>query len=125
MEGTVNDQVANFIQLIESKYISTGQDHVPMEFGQKSSFFTLDTISALAFGEAFGYLDKDEDVYDFLSITKASIPFLMLIANVPILADILQSKLLRKLMPSEADKVGFGAFIGYMIFQPQYFKQHD
>jgi uncharacterized membrane protein len=116
MEGTVNDQVANFIQLIESKYISTSQDHVPMEFGQKSSFFTLDAISALAFGEAFGYLDKDEDVYDFLSITKASIPFLMLIANVPILADILQSRFLRKLMPSEADKVGFGAFIGYRIF---------
>ena len=83
-----------------------------MEFGQKSSFFTLDAISDLAFGKAFGYLDKDEDVYDFLSITKASIPFLMLIANMPILADILQSKFLRTLMPSEADKVGFGAFIG-------------
>jgi hypothetical protein len=125
MEGTVNDQVANLIHLIESKYISTSQDHVPMEFGQKSSFFTLDAISDLAFGQAFGYLDKDEDVYDFLSITKASIPFLMLIANVPILADILQSKHLRKLMPSEADKVGFGAFIGYRIFQSQYCEQHD
>ena len=112
MEGTVDNQVANLIYLIESKYISTSQDHVPMEFGQKSSFFTLDAISDLAFGQAFGYLDKDQDVYDFLSITRASIPFLMLIANIPILADILQMRVLRRLMPSEADKAGFGAFIG-------------
>ena len=112
MEGTIDNQVANLIHLIESKYISTSQDPIPMDFGQKSSFFTLDAISDLAFGQAFGYLDKDEDVYDFLSITRASIPFLMLIANVPVLAEILQFRFLRKMMPSEADKVGFGAFIG-------------
>lgn len=112
MEGTIDTQVANLIQLIESKYISTSQDHVPLDFGEKSSFFTLDAISDLAFGQAFGYLNRDEDIYNFLSITRASIPFLMLIANVPILADILQSRFLRRLMPSEADKAGFGAFIG-------------
>ncbi|KAF2998659.1 hypothetical protein E8E13_008015 [Curvularia kusanoi] len=112
MEGTVDDEIANFVHLIESKYISTGQDFRPIQFGEKASFFTLDIISNLAFGQAFGYLDKDEDVYDYLKITEASISFLILIANVPILADILQSRVLRKFMPSEADKAGFGAFIG-------------
>lgn len=112
MEGTVDVQVANLISLIETKYLSTNEDYRPMEFSEKSSFFTLDVISDLAFGQAFGYLNKDEDVYDYLKMTEASIPFLMLIANVPILAEILQSRLFRKVLPSEADKVGFGAFIG-------------
>lgn len=115
MEGTVDAQVAKLVDLIENKYLSTSLDLRPMEFGEKSSFFTLDVISDLAFGEAFGYLSKDEDVYDYLKMTESSIPFLMLIANVPILADILQSRFVRRLLPSEADKVGFGAFIGCVI----------
>ena len=33
----------------------------PMDFVQKTQFFTLDVISALAFGVPFGYLARDED----------------------------------------------------------------
>jgi hypothetical protein len=113
MEGSVDTQVANFVDLIEKKYISTSRDYQPMDFGEKASFFTLDVISHLAFGQAFGYLDTDKDVYDYLSMTKSAIPFMMTVADVPALADILQSRIFRGLLPSEADKAGFGAFIGY------------
>ena len=113
MEGSVDTQVANFVDLIEKKYISTSSDYRPMDFGEKASFFTLDVISHLAFGREFGYLNTDKDVYDYLSITKSAIPFMMTVADVPALADILQSRIFRGLLPSEADKAGFGAFIGY------------
>lgn len=112
MEGTVDLQVADLIHLIESKYLSTNEDYRPMEFGKKSSYFTLDVISDLAFGKAFGYLHEDKDVYNYIEMMESSIPLMMLVANIPSLADILQSRLLRSLLPSEADKVGFGAFIG-------------
>lgn len=112
MEATIDKQTASFVQLIEDRYISSQADFRPIDFTEKASFFTLDVISDLAFGEAFGYLEKDSDVYDYLKMSKIAIPFMMTIADIPSLADVLQSRFFRTLMPSEADKAGFGAFIG-------------
>jgi hypothetical protein len=117
MEHAIDVQIANFIRLIESKYLSSSHSYRPIDFNEKASFFTLDVISDLAFGKAFGYLERDEDVYDYLKITKSFIPIMMLISNVPSLADLLHSDLLRGLLPSESDKLGFGAFIGYVSTQ--------
>jgi hypothetical protein len=112
MEGSIDSQIAQFVHLIETKYLCTSEDYRPMDFGEKASFFTLDVISELAFGQAFGYLENDADVYDYLKITKTFIPIMMVIANVPSLADLLHSRYFRGLLPSESDKLGFGAFIG-------------
>lgn len=112
MEGSIDTQIANLCHLIETKYLSTSADYRPMDFGEKASYFTLDVISDLAFGEAFGYLEHDSDVYDYLQTTKTFIPIMMVVANIPSIADILHSRLLRGLLPSESDKLGFGAFIG-------------
>jgi hypothetical protein len=112
MEGSIDSQIAHLVHLIETKYLSTADNYRPMDFGEKASFFTLDVISELAFGQAFGYLDTDSDVYDYLKITKTYIPIMMVIGNLPSLADLLQSRYLRGLLPSESDKLGFGAFIG-------------
>jgi hypothetical protein len=112
MEGSIDLQIAHLVHLIETKYISTSDNYRPLDFGEKASFFTLDVISELAFGEAFGYLENDNDVYDYLKITKTYIPIMMVVANVPSLADLLQSRMLRGMLPSESDKLGFGAFIG-------------
>ncbi|KAH9882698.1 hypothetical protein J1614_000063 [Plenodomus biglobosus] len=60
-----------------------------MDFGEKVSFFTPDVTSELAFGEAFGYPEKDADVYDYRAITKTYIPIMMVITNVPDLAIVL------------------------------------
>jgi hypothetical protein len=112
MEDSIDLQIAHLVHLIDTKYISTSANYLPMDFGEKASFFTLDVISELAFGEAFGYLENDKDVYDYLKITKTYIPIMMVVANVPSLADLLQSRMLRGMLPSESDKLGFGAFIG-------------
>lgn len=112
MESTIEAQIASLITLIETKYLSTGGKYRPMDFAQKAQYFTLDVISALAFDEAFGYLEKDDDVYDYIKITGSFIPVMLVLANVPSLARLLQSPMLRGLMPKASDKLGFGAFIG-------------
>jgi len=114
MEGTIDTQIAKFIELIEKKYISTSTEYRPMDFGEKGQYFTLDVISDLAFGQAFGFLEKDDDVFDYIKITKAFIPPMIVIIHVPWLARIVHSRLLRGLFPKASDKVGFGAFIGYV-----------
>jgi cytochrome P450 len=111
MQGTVDEQVAAFINLIERKYVSTATEYRPMDFALKTQYFTLDVISALAFGKPMGYLDQDADLHDYIKITTTYIPFMMALANVPWLANLLHSRLMRGLLPKESDKLGFGAFI--------------
>lgn len=58
MEGSIQTQIDKSIDLIETKYLSTSVTDHPIELGEKTSFFTLDVISDLAFGQAFGYLER-------------------------------------------------------------------
>ncbi len=111
MEGTVDASVAKLVSLIE-KYISTPGDYRPFDLGLKIQYFTLDVISDLAFGKAFGYLENDADVFDYIGISTSIFPFMHTIANVPAIPRFLQSPLMRGVMPKETDPVGFGAFIG-------------
>ena len=112
METTFDTQIFKLVELIETKYLSTGRRYRPLNFAQKGQYFTLDVISALAFGKPFGYMEQDDDVFDYIKITDSLIPSMLVLANVPSLAKILQSRVFRGLMPKESDKLGFGAFIG-------------
>lgn len=113
METTIETRIAKLIELIETKYLSTSKQYRPMDFARKTQYFTLDVISDLAFGQPLGYLEQDGDVYDYIKITGASIPAMMFLSNMPALANLMQSPLLRWLLPKETDKLGFGAFIGW------------
>jgi hypothetical protein len=112
MEGTVDKQIARLVGLIERKYLSSDKEYRPMDLGQKGQFFTLDVISDLAFGKAFGYLEQDDDVFDYIRIAERYIPAMLLMANIPWLARLTHTRLFRNLLPKESDKLGFGAFIG-------------
>jgi hypothetical protein len=112
MEGTIDRQIRNLVNLIERKYLSTDKEYRPMDLGQKGQFFTLDVISDLAFGTAFGYLKQDDDVFDYIKITDQYIPAMLVMANIPWLARLTHTRLFRGLLPKESDKLGFGAFIG-------------
>jgi len=115
MESTIETQISRLVELIETKYLSTANEYRPMDLAQKVQYFTLDVISDLAFAEAFGYLRQDSDVFDYIKITGSFIPIMLILANVPVLANILHSRLFRGLLPKESDKLGFGAFIGRVI----------
>ncbi|EON98757.1 putative pisatin demethylase protein [Phaeoacremonium minimum UCRPA7] len=76
MESTVEVQIARLVDLIESRYISSDLVYNPMDFAQKGQYFTLDVISALAFGDPFGYLEEDDDVFNYIKITSSFIPII-------------------------------------------------
>ncbi|KAJ0383676.1 hypothetical protein COL922a_010000 [Colletotrichum nupharicola] len=63
-EPGVDKMVAQFVDLVEAKYVSTATDYRPIEFSHKSQYFALDVIGQLAFGEALGFLANDEDLWD-------------------------------------------------------------
>ncbi|KAJ9148898.1 Pisatin demethylase [Pleurostoma richardsiae] len=111
LEGAIDKEIACFINLIERKYLSTDTEFRPLDLARKAQYFTLDVISSLAFGKKFGFLDQDKDVHQYIQMTEESMPVMMILTVIPSLARLLQTKLLRRLMPSEHDRVGFGKFI--------------
>lgn len=70
-------------------------------------------ISDIAFGEPFGFMSNDSDMYDYIKTTEETLPFAVLVGVLPSLNQILQIKALNKLfMPSIKDKLGLGRIMG-------------
>lgn len=73
---------------------------------------TLDIISKVAFGKAFGFMDEDDDLFGYIKQTEDTLPVMQMIAMVPWLIDLLQSPVCKPMMPSDKDVVGLGRIIG-------------
>ncbi|RDW80147.1 hypothetical protein BP6252_04785 [Coleophoma cylindrospora] len=112
LELSIDENIANLIRLLEAKYLSTATIYKPVDFAQKAQFFTLDVISDIAFGKAFGYLDTDDDVFSYIKTTEDTIPVMILVGALPWLSQIIQSRLLKSLMPSDKDIYGLGRVMG-------------
>ncbi|KEY70331.1 hypothetical protein S7711_06807 [Stachybotrys chartarum IBT 7711] len=105
---SIDNGVARFIRLIEEKYLSTETQYRPVDFARKVQYMTLDIISDIAFGESFGFMDADEDLYGYVKTTEESVPMMQMFALIPWLIRLLQSPICKAMLPSERDAVGLG-----------------
>lgn len=108
------------VDLIERKYISTNSDFKPFDFARKASYFTLDTLSSIAFGEPFGDLATDSDVHKYIGTTEESLPVIVMVTVIPWLSKLLQTSVMKTFLPSEKDKIGLGRIIGFAFFLPSF-----
>ena len=77
-----------------------------------SQYFTLDVLSKIAFGNAFGYLKANTDLYEYIETGQAFLPVLELLCNHAWLRPIVFSPLVQKLLaPKDADNVGMGKIL--------------
>lgn len=104
----IDNGVLQFVQLLEDRYLSTVSEARPVDFARKVQYMTLDVISQIAFGEPFGFMEKDADFFDYIKTTEDTVPMMQMFALIPWLIDLLQSKLGKVMMPSEHDSVGLG-----------------
>ena len=112
LEEVIDQNVLALVDLIERKYISTKSDTKPLDFGSTASYFTLDTISNVAFGEPFGFLATDSDMHKYLETTRESLPVIISVTVMPWLSKLLQTDIMKSFLPSEKDKIGLGRIIG-------------
>ena len=112
MEKTIDENIARLVRLIDSKYISTAPDYRPMDFARKAQYLTLDVISNLAFGKAFGDLDRDEDVHKYIEMLEEAGPTIILLTVLPLVRTLLSMPILKRLLPNPEDKIGFGKVMG-------------
>jgi hypothetical protein len=96
-------------------YATIGGEFKPMDFGRKAQYFTLDVISSAAFGTAFGCLATDGDVYDYIRTTEEVLPATMMVTVLPWINWLLQTRIVKSVLPSDKDPTGFGKTMGVSI----------
>lgn len=102
----------NLLQLIRTKYISSHSSLRPLDLARKAQYFTLDTITDIAFGEAFGDLVRDEDVYSYIHSTEEMLDVIAILSLYPKLPDLLSNEWIAKwCFPSDKDSTGIGRLI--------------
>ncbi|KAL0932337.1 cytochrome p450 [Colletotrichum truncatum] len=109
LEAGIDSQIASAVQLIRRKYLSRGGDVKPMDLGRVAQYLTLDVITEIAYGKAFGYLTSDSDVHDYIKTTEAVVPWLQLFGETPYMCNLFWSKaVLGTVGPKPTDKQGMG-----------------
>ncbi|KAJ9655215.1 hypothetical protein H2201_008852 [Coniosporium apollinis] len=112
LEESIDVQLQNLIKLIRTKYISSSQSYKPMDLGRKAQFFTLDVITKIAFGEAFGDLERDEDMYKYIQSTEEMLVVIILFSTVPLLSWLISFEWVAKMaFPSGQEATGVGRLI--------------
>lgn len=78
----------------------------------KFQLLTLDIISEIAFGNAFGNLRADEDISSYMKTMEDMFPLIILLGCWPALAKVFFSKIFRPFLPKETDTAGMGKLMG-------------
>lgn len=104
----MDERLQDFLNLIRSKYVSSDRQIVPMDIAKKVQYFTLDVISSVGLGKAFGMLQRDRDVDDYLQSSEEGLA----IGNTALAMGfswITQAPIIgRFIAPSPKDNNGFG-----------------
>ncbi|KAL6874463.1 cytochrome P450 [Trichoderma longibrachiatum] len=104
IEPTIDNNIRDFMRLL-AEYADRRR---PVDLGRKVQYFTLDVISDLAYGAPFGFVETDTDVYEYIQTTEKNLPMVMVITVFPWLLTLLNSRILKGLLPSTKDRLGFG-----------------
>jgi cytochrome P450 len=108
LEPDIDDCVQDLLSLLRSKYLSTNSKAVALDLGTKVQYFTLDVITKIGFGEAFGDLKTDSDVQEYLKYTEQGFAIVSAVVALG-LAPVLQWPPIARLFgPSEKDASGLG-----------------
>ncbi|KAK1574776.1 cytochrome P450 [Colletotrichum navitas] len=111
LEPTIDQRLGELLHLIRTKYLSSTTKTVPMDMAKKIQYFTLDVISSVGLGKAFGMLQSDSDVDDYLKSTEEGLSSVNLAVALGI-SWVAQAPLFGKFIaPSPTDNNGFGKMI--------------
>ena len=111
IEGGVDTQVAKLKALIRREYLSTAIETNKANLVWLIRFFTLDSVTALAYGEPFGYMDANADLFGFNKQVQEMNKPMAAIIDTPVLRTLVKSPLAPHIMPKVTDKEGMGRLI--------------
>ncbi|KAI8624135.1 benzoate 4-monooxygenase cytochrome p450 [Xylariaceae sp. FL1651] len=116
LEHTVDSMVLKLLDLrTQVVNFAEGANRIPMDLAGKAQYFTLDVMSTIEWGETFGNLEADCDVYGYIAMLSYGMPSMMVLCLFPTLLRILQSSFARWLMPDDQEVVGFGKYVSTLL----------
>ncbi|KAK4445303.1 cytochrome P450 [Podospora aff. communis PSN243] len=111
IEGGINHQLQKLKDVIRKHYLSTPEQTRKADLVWIIRFFTLDSVTELAYGEPFGYLEANKDLFDFnKQVDEMTKPMAVMI-DTPVLRTIVNSPLAPHIMPKVTDKDGMGRLV--------------
>ena len=111
-EHLVDKQVAKLIALVDREYLSTQKETRPCNLARTMQYLTQDTITAIGFGKAVGYLDTNKDVFGILQTSESVLLPAHIVSVFPFLNELLRIHLVKPFLPKPTDKSGVGRFLG-------------
>ncbi|KAF3019341.1 hypothetical protein E8E14_010372 [Neopestalotiopsis sp. 37M] len=115
IETGVNEQVLSLLKVIRDNHLcspGTNQNKV-LDFAPLSNYFTMDAISKVAFGQEFGFLKANDDLYGLLREVRENWPRLAMALDVPYFRDLIFSPaFLSRFGAKETDEKGMGKCMG-------------
>lgn len=109
MEHDLDGQIQNLKNLIRRKYVSTPEFNRPMDWGLLAQYFTVDSLTTVAYGEEFGGLATDSDVHGYMHSVEENGLLFALCSDVPWMGKIaLTESIVKVLGPKKTDKKGMG-----------------
>jgi cytochrome P450 len=115
MENDVDEKLLHMFDLIASKYVAHPEHNIfrTMDLSRLTSFFTLDVISKIAFGQTFGFLDNDDDPFGYLKNLEQFLPAIIVFGVYTELTNIMKMPLIKGALPKTTDKRGLGRVMGF------------
>jgi cytochrome P450 len=108
LESDIDIRIRELIDLIQAKYLSTEAQSKPMDLGRKIQYLTLDVISTIGFGQAFGDVKADADLNDYIKSSEEGLTTVALSLGLGLTRYLQWPPIARFLGPNEKDKSGFG-----------------
>ncbi|KAF2449140.1 cytochrome P450 [Karstenula rhodostoma CBS 690.94] len=108
LESTIDRYIDQYTSLIRHKYRSTPAQHKVMDLARKTQYLTLDVISDIGFGQAFGDLANDADMDSYLESTDKVMASLSIICASGVLRFLQWPPVARFVGPNEKSESGFG-----------------
>lgn len=112
LEDDIDEQVSRIKQLIKDKHLSEPGSTKPMDFTLIAQLFTLDSLSKIAYGTPFGFIDANKDLNGFIRKARATFPFVTLCSMVPLMNKFFFSTFWLSIAgPKVTDDEGFGVLM--------------
>lgn len=129
LESNIDDRVMDLVNLIQREAVDKSRS---IDFARSAQYFTLDSLTHIAFGYPFGFLTQNEDLYDYVKETSNFFPIMELGTNIPFIHSVLSSSFMQALAgPKPEDKTGLGKMAGVAQkvvaerFNPASEKRHE
>lgn len=73
----------------------------------------MDVITDIAFGQPFGNLTSDKDMYEYIQLVEETLPVMAIISNFPLFKKLFITTWVRQLLfPSDKSEKGIGKMVG-------------